>query len=113
MSHGSIPPFADDFTLSSVPKPAVLVWVRVTPVVGFPFGSSVARKNSIRVSAIRPLNTPGTMLVSGLVARKSRFSTSIWLSIWACEMFCALVFQTTWTTQGMRAIPANRCCAAT
>ena len=38
-----MPPVADDFTLSSVPKLVLVVWVRVMPVVGFPFGSSVAR----------------------------------------------------------------------
>jgi hypothetical protein len=53
------------------------------------------------------------METSGLVARKSWLSTLIWLSICACEMFCAAVFQTTWTTTGIRAIPAKRCWRAT
>ncbi len=106
--QASTPPVADDLTLSSVPNesgrlgpgdPGRRVAVRV----------SVARWNSIRESATSPANGAGTTPRSELVARKSWFRTAIWLSICACEMFCAAVFQTTCTTTGIRAIPAKRC----
>ena len=99
---------ADDLTASSDENDARLVEVRVMPLVGLPEGSVVARKNSILASATSPANTGGTLATSALVARKSWFSTSIWLVIWASEMFWAAVFQTTWTTTGIRATPAKR-----
>ena len=77
------------------------------PVVGAPLGSTLARENSTRASAVSGRNGAGVLLTSGFVRRKSRLSTSIWLAICASEMFCAAVFQTTCTTTGMRVTPGR------
>ncbi len=50
---------------------------------------------------ISPCQTAGTLLLSGLVAPKSRFRTLIWLLIWAFEMFSEARLWTTWTTTGI------------
>src|SRR5262245_21213338 len=78
-----------DFVLteSSVPKDVRVVSVLVMPVCVLPWGSFVASANWMLASATRPVQTDGTLLLSGLVARKSLFSTAIWLLICASEMF--------------------------
>ena len=63
------PPVAEDFTESSVPKDALVVFVRVMPVVGLPFGSFVARANWTLTSDTRPFQTGGTLDLSVFLAR--------------------------------------------
>jgi hypothetical protein len=91
LGHGSAPPLADDFTVSPVPNEVRVVFVRVIPDVDVPVGSVFARANWIRVSATSPFQMLGTLLLSEFVARKSLFSTAIWLLIWAVEIFSAHV----------------------
>ena len=71
------------------------------PVVGFPFGSIVARQKSISASAAILCQTDGVLIASVLVLLYSLFKTSIWEKIWASEIFSAFVFQTTCTTTGI------------
>src|SRR5690349_2308841 len=103
--HASVPPVAADLIPSLSENDVCVVCRRVMPVVGAPLGSTLARKNSILESAVNGKNGAGVLLTSGLVRLKSRLSTSIWLLICASERFCAAVFQTTWTTTGIRVTP--------
>src|SRR5215831_18495510 len=81
LGHGSAPPLAADFTVSPVPNEVRVVFVRVIPGVDLPVGSVVARANWTRASATSPFQMLGALLLSEFVARKSLFSTVIWLLI--------------------------------
>src|SRR5262245_62547117 len=71
LGHGSAPPLADDFTVSSVSNAVRVVFVRVMPEVDLPVGSVVARANWTRASATSPFQMVGPLLLSAFVARKS------------------------------------------
>ena len=102
-----MPPVPTAFTASLPENETTLVWRRSMPDVAAPFASTLARKNSTRASAVSGRKGAGVLLTSGLVRRKSRFKTSIWLAICASAMFCAAVFQTTCTTTGIRVTPGR------
>src|SRR4029450_6183324 len=90
VSQALMPPCA--FNLTGLPRSensVLVVLVKVMPVVALPAGSLVARANSIWASATRPLKTPGVLLLSGFLARKSRLRTAIWLFTCATEIFSA------------------------
>ena len=81
-SQLSLPPLADDLILSASSSSNAFhetseVCVLVIPVVGLPFGSLVARQNSIRVSAARLRYGCIPSSVSAFKNLKSLFNTSI------------------------------------
>jgi hypothetical protein len=100
--HATAPPVEADYTSSvSEVNEEFDVDERVIPSVVLPSGSTSASLKVTLASPIRDVKTEGVDVLSGFVARKSALSTSIWLRIWASEMFSVAVRWTTWTTTGI------------
>ena len=67
-SQGSIPPEEVDFiAFVCIENEVWLVCVLVIPLVNAPLGSTVAKQNSISVSAAIPCHTDGVMIASTFV----------------------------------------------
>src|SRR5213592_4435895 len=69
LGQAAWPPAFARFTESPVPNESRVVFVRVIPVVFLPAGSFLARANWMFASVTSPVHTPGTMLLSALLAR--------------------------------------------
>ena len=67
------------------------VEVRVIPVVVFPFGSVLAKQNSMPQSAAKGWNANGVFVVSAFKRLKSSFKISIWDCICKSVIFSLLL----------------------
>jgi hypothetical protein len=89
--QASIPPEEEYLTPLLVLKDVCDVEVLVIPVVVLPLGSSVAKQNSISVSAATDKNAAGVLTVSRFCLLKSSFNISFCYSICLLLIFSLLL----------------------